>query len=75
LEEELMAVDTEHLGCVHDFNAHLVLAGPNPMEGGLLRCPEPGCPCESTWGVGDAVPSEELVAMLRAGYEEGVFHG
>lgn len=38
--------------CGHDFDSHVVYASAsgNPMDGGLMSCPE--CDCTMTWSVG-----------------------
>ena len=37
--------------CAHDFGPHSMIATTgNPMDGGIMLCPEPGCVCFSTWG-------------------------
>lgn len=67
-----MTTETEHDGCDHDFNKHVVLASKDPMEGGIIRCPQKDCPCEATWHTkcGER-PDPELVAYLRESFEAG----
>jgi len=41
--------------CPHPFDPHVLVAvGNDPLDGGLLVCPEPGCLCVCTWGVNGA---------------------
>lgn len=38
--------------CGHLFDPHAVVATTgNPMDGGIILCPEKGCTCYSTWSV------------------------
>lgn len=42
--------------CAHLYEPHsLVAVTGNPMDGGIILCPEPGCVCYSTWSVPEAV--------------------
>lgn len=37
--------------CSHPFSPHhLIATTGDPLEGGIILCPEAGCECFSTWG-------------------------
>lgn len=42
---------TDHDGCEHPFDAHVMWASNTgePLDGGHMTCPEVGCVCYSTW--------------------------
>lgn len=57
--------------CGHPFNTHILVATMvTPQHGGLIFCPEPGCPCESTWSLDGEpdpyIPDADTIAHLRA---------
>lgn len=36
--------------CEHSFDAHAVIpTTSDPLDGGIMLCPEPGCRCFHTW--------------------------
>lgn len=58
---------------------NLVTTGPDPLHGGVILCPTPGCDCYATWSVSASVrelhpeipehpriPDQEEIASLRA---------
>jgi len=56
--------------CEHPFDPHVLLAL-EPSEGGIIRCPEEDCECESTWSPsGVDKPPSELVEHLREMWNE-----
>jgi hypothetical protein len=43
--------------CAHLFDPHsLVATTGDPMDGGIMLCPEPGCVCYSTWSMKPKTP-------------------
>jgi hypothetical protein len=57
--------------CGHAFGRHLVIAlNGDPMDGGVMLCPENECLCATTWSVGDSpqpeMPSGEKLAVIRS---------
>lgn len=73
--EFVEALDENCSLCDHPFNKHVLVATlHSPEHGGLIFCPEAGCPCESTWSLQDNplpyIPDDETVAGLRAMVQE-----
>jgi hypothetical protein len=66
---ERVAAD-EMCRCGHPFSPHILLAGEDPMDGGLMFCQDPSCDCASTWSPEGrprpVMPAPEAVAELRA---------
>jgi hypothetical protein len=57
-------------GCPHDFDPHVVVATTgDPLQGGVMVCPEPECKCASTWAPEGtprpAMPSQEELDKIR----------
>lgn len=66
----------EHTACPHPFDLHsLISTTGEPMDGGIILCPHPGCDCYSTWGVMGMmpvhVPDAEETAELREALQSG----
>lgn len=70
---------SEHDGCEHDFDAHLmVVTGATPADGGVMICPVKGCECYATWSAPQlgstrktiAIPSEDQMRQLRERLQE-----
>lgn len=62
--------------CPHLFDPHAVIATTgDPLEGGVIVCPEPGCLCYATWGINGAepvlIPDEQHLAVIRAEVQGG----
>ena len=84
---EGLAAGTHHRGslltdyscatCPHDTNDHSLVATHNndPLYGGVILCPVPGCECYATWSVppemgghgreGLEIPDRFRLAQLR----------
>lgn len=64
--------------CPHDFAPHVLIPTKNdPMEGGILLCPEKGCDCFGTWDVPPfstkedvVIPTDDEIAKLREMFQE-----
>lgn len=50
--------------CSHEMGPHVLVAGEDPLRGGIMLCPLEECLCVSTWGVNDGRPPPELVERL-----------
>jgi hypothetical protein len=70
--------------CGHPVDPHAVIVtGADYSQGGIMLCPEPGCPCLLTWSTpdsgvsGDAVrmPSPARVQALRDRLQSGTLTG
>lgn len=68
---------SEHLGCTHPFDLHIMVATQgSPMGGGIMLCPVLECRCLSTWGVGPGsepppVPPDEEIARIQIAVQTG----
>jgi hypothetical protein len=69
--------DEFHHDCPHPMDPHAMIpTDGDPMHGGIMLCPEPGCECFSTWSGGGStrpviVPDPDYIADLRKGLQQG----
>ena len=71
-----MPPDEQCQQCQHPFDPHAVIATTgDPMDGGIMLCPEPECLCFMTWGLhgGPAklVPDDAVIGRLRRKLQAG----
>jgi hypothetical protein len=60
--------------CQHPFDPHAMIATTgNPLDGGVMLCPDPGCMCFATWSAPGSdgrtqvvLPDAEELAAMRA---------
>lgn len=63
--------------CPHVFYKHAMIAAvndPSVALSGYRLCPEPGCPCYSTWSHEDTapdIPEDERVSVMRTMLQSG----
>jgi hypothetical protein len=65
--------------CNHSFDDHRFVAiFEDAMDGGIIACPERGCPCVSTWGVKGrmkpAMPPQSVIDQVLAQVQDPTLH-